>query len=89
MLPFVKIMVNVVDRVNNDTEKIKSAERAEEDILDEWSSELDRVTLALKKLNIMFDRFTNGDLQSRLKQRTDDDIEDVGDNLDKVGVLLP
>ncbi|KAE8314593.1 hypothetical protein BDV41DRAFT_575551 [Aspergillus transmontanensis] len=91
MLPFVKIINEVVDRVNKDTEKIKSAEqdrlnqaptlltreRTEEDILYEWSSELDRVTRALGKLNNMFDRFTNGDWQSRLERWTDDDIQDL------------
>ncbi|KJK64203.1 hypothetical protein P875_00138406 [Aspergillus parasiticus SU-1] len=88
MLPFVKIINEVVDRVNKDTEKIKSAEQAEEDILYEWSSELDRVTMALGKLNNMFDRFTNGDWQSRLERWTDDDIEDVGDTLDKLMTAL-
>ncbi|KOC15728.1 hypothetical protein AFLA70_6g007750 [Aspergillus flavus AF70] len=36
----------------------------------------------------MFDRFTNGDWQSRLERWTDDDIEDVGDNLDKLMTAL-
>ncbi|KAB8276925.1 hypothetical protein BDV30DRAFT_235168 [Aspergillus minisclerotigenes] len=36
----------------------------------------------------MFDRFTNGDWQSRLERWTEDDIEDVGDNLDKLMTAL-
>ncbi|QMW32490.1 hypothetical protein F9C07_2233965 [Aspergillus flavus] len=36
----------------------------------------------------MFNRFTNGDWQSRLERWTDDDIEDVGDNLDKLMTAL-